>query len=345
MGVRLPLTSSDDISCGEDKGVLKAFICSEISHPNNSTVIYSNTSDFNAIKDKLGCENAPVIDVKANKPGYDQWVTSVSIWVWEAVEMFVLLEGSIRVNPKAKREILGAAFTTSAITMAGIYGTGVALAESGKEIPRKWTDLIKGLTKLKASLCVGGWALGIAGGVTGKNELVLSGLLMNVISNTFRETGEGALITLPLILDKKYAAIALSLIPAAIIASQLIPFKPRVKNPYVKAFAWFVTATLGTGLFSGAWHEFEEVAGESSTVWDVGKHTTVGNDYEILSHEKLPMSFITPFGYRPNPTVITLTSGLGFFTFVSLASLYRFIYRVKFTGFGQIMPSEGLMEL
>lgn len=337
MGVTLALTSSDDISCGEDQGILKAFICSKSNGPNNSTVIYSNSSDFNAIKDKLGCESPATTVVKKNKPDYDRWLTSFSVWVSEGLEMYILLKGALLFNPKATKKIMATATATSLTTMAGIYTAGVGLAESGKKIPEKWIELIEGLTRLKAGLSLGGWALGIAGGVAGRKELVLSGLLINVVSNTFRETGRGALITLPLILDKKYAAIAFSGIPLAFIAAQPLFCYQRTNNPYAKAFAWTLIATLGTGLFSRAWHNFERLAGESGTLWNIDTNITVGGDYEILSHEKLPMSIIAPFGYRPNPTIITVASGLGFFTFVSLASLYRFIYRVKPSGTGQII--------
>ncbi|WOG29707.1 hypothetical protein [Endozoicomonas sp. 8E] len=329
MGIRLPQTASDDISCGENRGKLKAFICSDINDPNNSTVIYGNSSDFNAIKDKLGCESPPVTVTKKSKQDNEQFLTSVAIWVLEGVEMFILLQGSIRVKPEAKNKILGTALVTSLVTMGGVFTTGVLLADSGREIPEKWVGLITGLTSLKASMCAGGWALRLAGGTTGKRELLLSGLLINVISNTFRQTGEGSLATLPLVLDKKYEAICMSLIPLGIIATKLIPFNPETESTCLRTFSWFVIASLGAGLFSDAWHEFEKIAGESRTLWDIGKNLIVGNGYEILSHEKLPMSVIAPFGYRPDPTIITVTTGLSFFTFVSLASLYHFLHRAK----------------
>ncbi|WOG29708.1 hypothetical protein [Endozoicomonas sp. 8E] len=340
LGIRLTLTSSDDISYRENKGALSAFICSLINRPSNSTVVYGNSSDLNNLKNHLGCEAPLPVDAIKNKPGYDRWMTSVSVWVWQGIEMFILLHATIKVNPKARKQILWTAFFTSLITTCSLYSAGVALAASGKEIPEKWIRLIAGLTKLKASLNIGGWTLGMAGGFAAEKELVLSGLLMNVISNTFRQTGEGALVTLPLILDKKYAAALLAFIPLGVIASQLIKFNPKTNSVFLQRFSWFVIASLGAGLFSGAWHEFEKIAGESSTVWDFGKQATVSDTYEILSDKKLPMSIIAPFGYRPDPTVITLTSGLGYFTLVTLASLYLFIHRVQPTSIDQLIPDN-----
>ncbi len=336
MSTRLPQTASDDISCGENRGKLKAFVCSEINNPNNSTVFYNNSSDFNAIKDKLGCESSTATVAKKSKQGTEPLLTSVAIWIMEGVEMFVLLEGSIRVKPEAKYKILGTALGTSLITMGGVFTSGVLLSQSGMEIPEKWVELIAGLTSLKASICAGGWALGLAGGVTGKKELLLSGLLINVVSYTFREAGEGALATLPLILDKKYEAISLSFIPMGVIATKLIPFNPETDSACLRAFSWIVIASLGAGLFSNAWHEFEKIAGQSSTLWDLGKNLIVGNSYEILSREKLPMSIVAAFGYRPDPTIITVTTGLGFFTFVSLASLYHLLHKAKPRGNRQL---------
>ncbi|WP_422133190.1 hypothetical protein [Endozoicomonas sp. ALD040] len=340
LGIRLPLTSSDDILFRENQGGLTGFICSLMNLPSNSTFVYGNSSHLNNIKNHLGCDAPPPEETIKNKPDYDRWVSSVSIWVREGVEMFILLSASIKVNPGARKQILYAAYLTSAITMSSLYSTGVALAASGKEIPEKWIQLIDGLTKLKASLCIGGWALGMAGGIADKKELALSGLLINVISNTFRETGNAVLTTVPLILDKKYEAGLLGLIPLGIIASKLIKFNPKTNTVFLQRFSWFVMASLGAGLFSGAWHNFEKIAGESATVWDLGKQTTVSDGYEILSDKKLPMSIIAPFGYRPDPTVITLTSGLGYFTLVTLAGLYLVIHRVQPTSIDQLLPDS-----
>ncbi|WP_448216560.1 hypothetical protein [Endozoicomonas sp. 2B-B] len=340
LGIRLPLTSSDDILFRKNQGGLTGFICSLINLPSNSTFVYGNSSHLNNIKNHLGCDVPLPEETIKNKPDYDRWVSSISIWVREGVEMFILLSASIKVSPGARKQILYTAYLTSFITTGSLYGIGAANAESGKEIPEKWIQLINGLTKLKASLCIGGWAIGMVGGIAGKKELVLSALLINVISNTFRETGNAALTTVPLILNKNYEAGLLGLIPMGIIASKLIEFNPKTNSVFLQKLSWFVIASLGAGLFSGAWHDFEKIAGESATVWDLGKQTTVGDGYEILSDKKLPMSIIAPFGYRPDPTVITLTSGLGYFTVVTLASLYLIIHRVQPTGIGLLTPDS-----
>ncbi|WP_252176357.1 hypothetical protein [Endozoicomonas sp. 4G] len=329
--VWLPLTSSNDISYRQERSALGAFICSILNLPANSTFVYGNSSEINALKNDFGCNTPNLKNIAKSKPDYDRWVSSVSIWAWQGLEMFILLDTAIKMHPQAKQLILAAASATSLITTGSLYITGTVLAAFGKKIPGKWLELMEGLTKLKASLWVGDWALVMAGGIAGKKEVVLSGLLINVISNTFRETGAGVLVTLPLFVRKKYHAALLSLIPLGVITAQLIVRNPRTDNAFVQRVTWLAIASLGAGLFSGAWHNFEEVAGESSIVWDIGSNITVGDDYEILSHQKLPMSIIAPFGYRPNPTVITLTSGLSYFTFITLASLYRFLHRAQCT--------------
>ncbi|MGB1270905.1 MAG: hypothetical protein ACPG5T_02400 [Endozoicomonas sp.] len=333
-----PMNFSSEDGCGVGKGVLSGFVCSQIGDPENVTVIDKSSPDFEKIRESLygnesssgtPSDNYRHVAAQTTGIGYDQWVTSIAIWTWEGIEMFILIGGykgqlGSEVTYK-KNQILSVAAVTSVVTQAGIYGVGAWLAETGREIPEPWIELIEGLTKLKASTCVGGWALALAGGTTGKQELAMAGLLTNIVSNTFRETAEGALVTLPLILDKQYAAISLSLIPLVILGLHIKDFKLGINNPYLRMATWGVLATLGAGLFSGSWHEFEEVAGESAEVWDIGKNVTVWDNYKILSHKQLPMAVIAPFGYRPNPTIISLSSGLIYFSVVSIASIFRWV--------------------
>ena len=43
------------------------------------------------MKELLGCDDSSLAE-KESKVGHHRWVTSIAIWVWEGLEMLILLE-------------------------------------------------------------------------------------------------------------------------------------------------------------------------------------------------------------------------------------------------------------
>lgn len=274
-------------------------------------------------------------DTSSYTPSFEDWFDPLSISSWEAAEMTVLIKASITLSPNYKKHIYITAITTSLITSASITGLGVALAETGNEIPESWIEMIEGVTKLMAAFVVGKVAINygkhvfhdipivtksVAGG------LATIAVLGPVALNLMRETGEGALSSLSLIIQKQYGAIAFNAIPPALIGGMYLQDRYSCKgvncgSTGYKYLLLAIFTTLGAGLCSSGLHEIEEIAGETPKVYSLG-------DSKYLSHKRLPLALLAPFGYRKDPTVLTVIAGSGYFLILMTVHIYnRFIFK------------------
>ena len=267
----------------------------------------------------------------------NDYISSFAIWTWETVEMVVLIKAAVLANPTQKWSIYITAGATSILTSSVITGVGVALAEVGTPISKSWVELIEGLTKLFASYVLAKVAVRYAqfafAGKPFTNKIGLSRtdkllLLVPVIMNIFRETGEGALSSIGLLVQKSYGVIAFNLIPLAVLSGQALfsrfqwKNRPKWNTHYIPEFLLTgLFALLGTGLWATGWHDLEEVAGETPEIYNFGTNVTVAGDYEILSQKNLPFAFLGPFGYRPNPTILTSVMGSTYFVGITSALL------------------------
>ena len=83
---------------------------------------------------------------------------------------------------------------------------------------------------------------------------------------------------------------------------------------YLAIFMSGLTLFLAVGLFVGGCHEFEEVWGETRTVWEI--------ENDGWSHKKFPMVIFKPFGYSSKRTVLQITT---FWLFLAAGLFYHYL--------------------
>mmetsp|Transcript_18221 Transcript_18221/g.37927 ORF Transcript_18221/g.37927 Transcript_18221/m.37927 type:complete len:377 (-) Transcript_18221:139-1269(-) len=182
-----------------------------------------------------------------------------------------------------------------AITYSALLATFVAiivcacvaipLAVLSRDLDEKVADIIEGVSKLVAAICILQLSLKIpkflgiyaskkgADGVT--IGLSLKSVRFNVAWNIWREVAEIGVFLIPFFLQGEGAkAIPLSgLIGIAVgfLLGAIIYFgNKKLKNKaWLAAFMVVLLVFLSTGLFVGGCHEFEEVYGETPKVYDV----------------------------------------------------------------------------
>jgi len=199
----------------------------------------------------------------------------------------------------------------------------IPLAVLSKDLNDNTVMIIEGVSKVVAAICIlqlsakiPGW-LGLymkvsifpwknreikqKGGLD--EDMPLNEIRFNVAWNIWREVAECGVFLLPFFLGTGAKAIPLSAL-AGIGVSAILGLIIFIANNRLKSkvgLAWFMasmTLFLATGLFVGGCHEFEEVWGETRSVWSI--------ENPNLSSKKLPMALLKPFGYSSSRTVLQI---------------------------------------
>jgi len=225
-----------------------------------------------------------------------------------------------------------------------IVALAIPLSILGKEMDDRVVEVIEGVSKVVAAVCILGLSLKVpkwlgvgpyADAQTTKSAgTTLKELRFNVCWNIWREVAEIGAFLLPNFLTSDFAPIPLSALAGVAIA--LVPgIGLYVANRYTRQKKWLaitmcvVTGWLATGLCAGGMHEFEEVLGETEKVfWFPGCQSSKAPTCTFWNKKKLPMALFRPFGYSHSPTVLEMTSFWGFAVVVVLCHALK-IRRAK----------------
>jgi high-affinity iron transporter len=226
-----------------------------------------------------------------------------------------------------------------AVAIAVVLAVAIPLGILGRDLNDKTVELIEGISKLVASICIVQLSLKIPGwlgiywkvsifpwknkvdGAKKLDEFDLSvrEIQFNVAWNIWREVAECGVFLIPFFLGSDAKQIPVSAIVGAVI-SLIIGLGIYIANDRMKDKSWLavfmsgLTLMLAVGLFVGACHEFEEVYGETKAVWSLGA--------DFWDHGKFPMVILKPFGYSSNRTVLQITS---FWLFLALGLSLHFL--------------------
>ena len=152
-----------------------------------------------------------------------------------------------------------------------------------------------------------------------EDKLSFAELRFNVAWNLWRECAECGVFLIPFFLGTGAEAIPLSAFVGIVVALFLgagiyIANKKLQNKLYLAIFMSGLTLFLAVGLFVGGCHEFEEVWGETRTVWEI--------ENDGWSHKKFPMVIFKPFGYSSKRTVLQITT---FWLFLAAGLFYHFL--------------------
>jgi high-affinity iron transporter len=233
-------------------------------------------------------------------------------------------------NAPSKESLMRAvniwAAIAAAVAVLVVLIVAIPLAVMSRELNDKTVELIEGISKLVAAICILQFSLKIpkwlgfyksmkAGKVSETFDLTMNAVRFNVAWNIWREVAECGVFLLPFFLNKEgLGAIPLSALIGIVVGLSVGFFvywanRQMKQKIYVAIFVTLVLVFLSAGLFVGGCHEFEEVFGETKDVWKIH-----GN---FWNHKKLPMAIFKPFGYSSSRTVLQITS---FWCFLALAA-------------------------
>jgi len=213
---------------------------------------------------------------------------------------------------KSLKIIWLAAAAAATVAAVMIFALGIGLNAAGGELDDKVADVIEGVSKLVAAVCIAQLSLKIPtwlGIYPKKHEIMLGEdvtqreLWFNVAWNIWREVAEIGAFLIPFFLDEGAEAIPLSGIVGLLVglfcgaliyaASMLLKDKRKLC-----IFLVVITGWLSMGLFTGGCHEIEEAVGETPKAWKIKG--------DFWSKSKFPMALFKPFGYTSSPTILWL---------------------------------------
>jgi len=206
-----------------------------------------------------------------------------------------------------------AAAAAATVAAVMITALGIGLNAAGGELDDKVADIIEGVSKLVAAVCIAQLSLKVPtwlGIYPKKNKVMLSeeitrrDLWFNVAWNIWREVAEIGAFLIPFFLNDEGAeAIPLSGIVGLLVGlfcgaliyavSMILKDKRRLC-----IFLVVITGWLSMGLFTGGCHEIEEAAGETPYAWKIKG--------DFWSKKEFPMALFKPFGYSNSPTILWL---------------------------------------
>jgi high-affinity iron transporter len=214
-----------------------------------------------------------------------------------------------------------------AIVVCACVGFGLAIA--GKDLDKATAEIIEGVSKIVAGLCIGQLSLkipkwmGLYGNKKNKDASVLAdgSLYFNVSWNLFREIGEIGVFLIPFFLSGRLLAIGVSSIAGVVIAlvlGLLLEILNRTMDTKsLGIFSTILVAWLAVGLFTGGWHELEEVFGETPYVYEIPG--------SFWNHKKFPMVLFKPFGYSYHPTVLMVSVFWGYAISLTILHYVKFV--------------------
>lgn len=237
----------------------------------------------------------------------------------------------------ALKNVTYSATIASAVAIVVVLALAIPLGVLSKELNEKTIEIIEGVSKVVASICILQLSVKIPVWLNiywkvsifpwknkeikrpGQAELTLGEIRFNVAWNIWREVAECGVFLIPFFLGTGAKAIPLSAL-VGIAVSLVLGFGIYIANHRMKSKGWLaffmsgLTLFLAVGLFVGGLHEFEEVWGETKKVWTI--------DNPNMSHKEFPMVIFKPFGYSSSRTVLQITS---FWCFLSIGLGYHFL--------------------
>jgi high-affinity iron transporter len=237
----------------------------------------------------------------------------------------------------ALKNVTYSASIASAVAIVVVLALAIPLGVLSKELNEKTIEIIEGVSKVVASICILQlsvkipvwlkiyWKVSI---FPWKNKeikrpdqemLTLGEIRFNVAWNIWREVAECGVFLIPFFLGTGAKAIPLSAL-VGIAVALVLGLGMYVANHRMKSkgrLAFFMsglTLFLAIGLFVGGCHEFEEVWGETKKVWTI--------DNPNMSHKEFPMVIFKPFGYSSSRTVLQITT---FWCFLALGLGYHYL--------------------
>jgi high-affinity iron transporter len=212
-----------------------------------------------------------------------------------------------------------------AVAIAVVLAVAIPLGILGRDLNDKTVELIEGISKLVASICIVQlsvkipawlgiyWKVSIfpwknkIDGVKSPDQFDLSTreIQFNVAWNIWREVAECGVFLIPFFLGSDAKQIPVSAIVGAVI-SLIIGLGIYIANARMRNKSWLavfmsgLTLMLAVGLFVGGCHEFEAVYGETKAVWSLGA--------DFWDHGKFPMVILKPFGYSSKRSVLQIIS-------------------------------------
>jgi len=231
--------------------------------------------------------------------------------------------------------ITNAALLATLVALLVVIAVAVPLAVLSRDLDEKTADIIEGVSKIVASICIlqlslkipkwlGVYAskkMGADGVVVG---LSMKSIRFNVAWNIWREVAECGVFLIPFFLGEGAIAIPLSAVIGIILglAIGLLLYWGNRKLNNKKWLAFFMAAVLGmlsVGLFTGGCHEFEEVWGETPYVWKIDG----GSSDSFWSHKRLPMALLKPFGYSSKRTQLQIAAFWSWFALLIILHFWK----------------------
>jgi high-affinity iron transporter len=215
------------------------------------------------------------------------------------------------------REVSLSAFFAALLAVVIVAIVAIPLAVLSKDFDEKTGDIIEGISKVVAAICILQLSLKMPkwlgfykskknGKLVDSFDMSIKSIRFNVAWNVWREVAECGVFLLPSLLQgDNVSAIPLSMLAGAIIglvAGFGIFYANRtMTNKLLLAiFTTLLLVFLATGLFVGGCHEFEEAFGETANVWRIKG--------EFWDHHDLPMAILKPFGYSSSRSVLQITT-------------------------------------
>jgi high-affinity iron transporter len=149
--------------------------------------------------------------------------------------------------------------------------------------------------------------------------ITLQEIRFNVMLNLWREVAECGLFLIPFFIGGKVQAIPISalvgIVVALIVGGLLhLALNRTASKFYLALIMAMITGMFSVGLFVGAAHEFELLAGETQTIFVIQN--------PLFSGDSFPMLFFEPFGYTTSETVLQLVC---FWCWLVLGCLLHFL--------------------
>lgn len=218
------------------------------------------------------------------------------------------------------KAITNAALLATFVAILVVIAVAVPLGLLSQDLDEKTADIIEGVSKIVAAICILQLSLKIPKwlGVYHSKKLNSDGVVVglsiksirfNVAWNIWREVAECGVFLIPFFLGEGAIAIPLSAVVGIVVGLALggAIYYANKKLQNKNWLAFFMAAVLGmlsVGLFTGGCHEFEEALGMTAYVWKIDG----GSSTSFWSHKRLPMALIKPFGYSSKRTQLQIAA-------------------------------------
>lgn len=226
---------------------------------------------------------------------------------------------------EALKAVRLAATVATAFVVLVVIAVAIPLAILSNELDEKVVEIIEGISKVVAAVCIIQLSVKIPvflgtykkvsilpwkkyepKAAKSLDDLNNKEIYFNVGWNLWREVAECGVFLLPFFLENSnLKAIPISAVVGFAVGIGL-GLGIYIANHHMKQKFWLcfcmagLTLFLAVGLFTGGMHEFEEVWGETKTVWEIS------NDF--FSHKDFPFVLLKPFGWSSKRTVLQICS-------------------------------------